>query len=283
MSLMQVGLVDKTGEIDAGLLQATAAALNVQATRDLTQFWNVQASVTYLPSPKKIPAGVWPVFLVKELPPGEGGFHMDKHNQPYAEVIGSATSAEWTIDASHETIEMLVDPYGNRLQNSTSIEIKGGKIEDGTGEFAYLVEACDPCEADDYAYAIQGIAVSDFLTPHFYDPVGTSGTRYSFTGAIKSPRQILPGGYISWVNQQTDEMQQLLWVDPNSPPTIKNLGPIPPGMSLREWVDNEMHKNYGKTTVRNPKKEHLNTALMKRSEAKRASLDSIAQARAKLY
>jgi hypothetical protein len=90
-------------------------------------------------------------------------------------VIGSATSAEWTLDASHETIEMLVDPYGNRLQNSTSIEIEKGKIEDGTGESAYLVEACDPCEADKFAYAIQGIEVSDFLTPHFYDPVETPG------------------------------------------------------------------------------------------------------------
>ncbi len=282
MSLMQVGVVDKTGEIDPELMQATAAALNIQVTRDLTQFWNVQASVSYLPSPKKIPAGVWPVFIVKSLPPGEGGFHMDKHNQPYAEVIGSAASEEWTIDASHETVEMLVDPYGNRLQNSTSIEITDKKIVDGTGEFAYLVEACDPCEADNFAYAIQGINVSDFLTPHFYDPVQTPGTRYSFTGAIKSPRQILPGGYISWVNQQTDEMQQLLWVDPDSPPTIHNLGPAS-GMSLRQWVDNEMRKTHGKATVRDPKKKHLNAPLMARSKAKRASMESIAQTRAKLY
>jgi hypothetical protein len=283
MSLIQVGLADKTGEIDAGLLQAAAAALNIQVTRDLTQFWNVQASVSYLPNPKKIPAGVWPVFLVKTLPPDEGGFHMDKHNQPYAEVIGSAASEEWTLDASHETLEMLVDPYGNRLQNSTSIEITAGKIVDGTGEFAYLVEACDPCEADNYAYAIQGIEVSDFLTPRFYDPLVTPGTRYSFTGAIKAPRQILPGGYISWVNNEADEVQQLLWVDPDQPPTIHNLGPVPPNMSLREWVDGVMHKKHAKTTVRDPKNKHLNTALMERSKKKRASMERVATAQGKLY
>lgn len=283
MSLIQVGLVDKTGEIDATLLQATAAALNIQVTRDLTQFWNVQASVSYLPSPKKIPVGVWPVFLVKTLPPDEGGFHMDKHNQPYAEVIASPTSEEWTIDASHETLEMLVDPYGNRLQNSTSIEIVNGKIQDGTGEFAYLVEACDPCEADQYGYAIQGVAVSDFLTPHFYDPVVTPGTRYSFTGAILAPRQILPGGYISWVNQLIDEMQQLLWVDPNSPPTIRDLGKVPPGNSLRSWIDGVMHKENGKTTVSNQKRKPLEVGLVKRHKDKRANLESIATARARLY
>ena len=283
MSLMQVGLVDKTGGIEPTLLQDKAAALNIQVNRDLSQFWNVKASVSYLPSPAKIPAGVWPVFLVKKLPPGEGGFHMDKHNQPYAEVIASTESDEWTIDASHETLEMLVDPYGNRLQNSSSIDIKSGKIQDGTGEFAYLVEACDPCEADDYSYAIQGIAVSDFLTPHFYDPVQTPGTRYSFTGAIKAPRQILPGGYISWVNQEADELQQLLWVDPDTAPIIKSLGPVPPGMSLRGWVDSQMHKQYGKATVRILTGKRLSSAVLKRHTAKRESLERIAEARAKLY
>jgi hypothetical protein len=281
MSLIQVGLVDKTKAIDPELMQAVAAALTIQVTRDLPQFWNVQATVTYEPNASKIPAGVWPVFLVKTLPPGEGGFHLDQHNQPYAKVIASPTSDEWTIDASHETLEMLVDPNGNRLQPSTSIQIENGKIVDGTGQFAYLVEACDPCEADSYAYPIQGVAVSDFLTPHFYDPVVTPGTRYSFTGAIKAPRQILPGGYISWVNQQTNEMQQLLWVDPTKAPKIVDLGPAS-GASLREWVDNYMAESAGKTTVR-ANRHALNEELLAHCRAKRASLDVISQSRAKLY
>jgi hypothetical protein len=281
MSLIRVGLVDKTKAIDPELMQAVAAALTIQVTRDLPQFWNVQATVTYEPNASKIPAGVWPVFLVKTLPPGEGGFHLDQHNQPYSKVIASPTSDEWTIDASHETLEMLVDPNGNRLQPSTSIQVENGKIVDGTGQFAYLVEACDPCEADNFAYPIQGVAVSDFLTPHFYDPVVTPGTRYSFTGAIKAPRQILPGGYISWVNQQTDELQQLLWVDPTKAPKIVNLGPAS-GASLREWVDNYMAESAGKTTVR-ANRHALNEELLAHCRAKRASLDVISQARAKLY
>jgi hypothetical protein len=281
MSLIQVGLVDQTGEIDPELLQSAAAALTIQVTRDLPQFWNIQANVTYLPKSAKIPVGVWPVFLVKKLPPGEGGFHMDKHNQPYAKVIASSGSDEWTIDVSHETIEMLVDPSGNKLQNSTSIEVVAGKIQDGTGEFAYLVEACDPCEADKYAYAIQGVAVSDFLTPHFYDPIKTTGTRYSFTGAIQSPRQILPGGYISWVNQETDTVQQLLWVDPGQPPKIEDLGPAT-GLSLRQWVDNHMRVASQKDTVRTAHGA-LNEDLMERCRAKRESLHRISQSRLSLY
>src|SRR5579875_3028820 len=169
MTVVHVGPVDITGELDAELVQSAAAALNIQVTRDLPQYWPVTATVQYLPDAGKIPSGVWPVRLVRSLPPGEGGFHLDKHNQPYAKVIATPGDDGWTVDASHETIEMLVDPYGNRMQSSTSIEIAGDGVQDGTAEFNYLVEVCDPCEANEYAYDIQGIAVSDFITPRFYD------------------------------------------------------------------------------------------------------------------
>ncbi len=213
MLQIKVVLVDATGEVAPDKMAAAAEALNVQVTRDLPQFWNVQATVSYRPDPNSIPQGMWPVQLVKSLPPGEGGFHMTKHNQPYAKVIYSAGSDDWTIDASHETLEMLVDPYGNRLQTSNAIEIDQSRIVTAEGKFEYLVEACDPCEANKFAYPIDGISVSDFITPDFYDPDVTSNARYSFTGSVKKPREILPGGYISWVDPQTSEMKQLLWVD----------------------------------------------------------------------
>src|SRR5271167_2201039 len=141
MSVIQVGLVDTTGALDSALVEATAAALNIQVMRDLTQFWNVQATVRHLPNPKSIPVGVWPVLLVAKLPPGEGGVHLTKNNQPYSLVIGTPDSSDWTIDASHETLEMLVDPSGNRLQASRAIKIAGNDVEDAPGEFEYLVEA----------------------------------------------------------------------------------------------------------------------------------------------
>ena len=275
MSLIQIGLVDTTGQIDTDLMHAAAAALNIQVTRDLPTFWPIQATVRYLPHASRLPAGVWPVQLVKHLPPGEGGFHMNKHNQPYAKVIASPDSNDWTIDASHEILEMLVDPYGNRLQASLSLEIVNDKIQDGTGEFEYLVEACDPCEANDYAYQIQGIAVSDFITPHFYESAVTPGTRYSFTGALKTPRQILPGGYISFVNTELDRVQQILWVDPSGPPTLNDLGPAG-GKSLREWVDGQTHHIV--------KKHHRsNEALSQFCHDRRAKLDHAARTRAGYY
>ena len=282
MTVNQVGLVDMTGEIDVDLVHSAALALNLQVTRDLPQFWPVSATVTYLPNPKKIPAGVWPVQLVKTLPPDEGGFHSDRHKQPYAKVIASKTDPTWTIDASHEILEMLVDPYGNRMQSSVAIEIVKGKIQDGTGQYGYLVEACDPCEDNSYAYTINGVAVSDFITPHYYDPMVTPGTRYSFTGAIKGPRQILPGGYISWVDTAKDEWQQLMYVDPSKPPTIQNIGKADSGKSLREWIDSlEAAKRITKASrkVNTPKVK----ALIKYSARRIVALDQLSIAKAKLY
>ena len=160
---------------------------------------------------------------------------------------------------------MLVDPMGNRLQTSRAIETSGNGVQDSTGEFDYLVEACDPCEANNFAYSINGIAVSDFITPHFYDPVVASGTNYSFGGNIKAPRQVLPGGYISFVDPQTDDMEQILLLGPK--PQLTNLGPAT-GSSLRVFVDGRTHHEVLKHRKHNDKlsawcKEHR----QKRAEA----------------
>jgi hypothetical protein len=273
MSVIQVGLVDKTVALDPQLVEATAAALNIQAMRDLGPIWNVQATVRYLPNPNSIPVGVWPVFLVAKLPPGEGGVHLDQHNQPYSLVIGTPNSADWTIDASHETVEMLVDPQGSRLQTSRAIEIAGEGVQDGTGQFQYLVEAADPCEANNFAYTIDGIQVSDFITPHFYDPVPTSGTRYSFAGHLTRPRQVLKGGYISFVNPQADEIQQILWL--GAKPQLRNLGRAN-GMSLRQYVD-------GKTYEHVQKDRQRNAELSEWSKKQRQAVHAAARRKAESY
>lgn len=41
--------------------------------------------------------------------------------------------------------------------------------------------------------------------------------------ACASARQILPGGYISYIDLETNEWQQLHWEDPNRPPTLNVL------------------------------------------------------------
>ena len=58
------------------------------------------------------------------------------------------------------------------------------------------MEVSDPCEASEFAYSVNGILVSDFYTPKYFDPVAAPGVRYSFTGSLTGPLQMLRGGYL---------------------------------------------------------------------------------------
>jgi len=92
----------------------------------------------------------------------------------------------------------------------------------------------------------------------------------------------LPGGYISFVNQETDEWQQILFVDPTQPPTLQTLGPATGARSMREWVDNAMAKSkiHAKLeqAIRNRKPD-----LVKRDQERRGKLEKISTMRARLY
>jgi len=73
MSLIQVGLLDETGELDHGRLHSVAAALNLQVTQDLPQFWNIQASVSSLPK-GKVASGVCQCFWLSSCHPEKAVF-----------------------------------------------------------------------------------------------------------------------------------------------------------------------------------------------------------------
>jgi hypothetical protein len=50
MLTTRVGLVDMTGTIDTQTMSATAAALNIQVTHDLPQYWSINATSPTCPT-----------------------------------------------------------------------------------------------------------------------------------------------------------------------------------------------------------------------------------------
>jgi hypothetical protein len=99
-----------------------------------------------------------------------------------------------------------------------------------------LVEVCDPPEDQANAYRVNNVLMSDFYTPHFFDPVAVSGVRYSFTGAITEPRQVLPGGYLSWHDPVSDHWFQETYFGGTI--DFPDLGVFQKdGRSIREIVD----------------------------------------------
>src|SRR5436305_11630989 len=78
--------------------------------------------------------------------------------------------------------------------------------------------------------------VSDFYTPQYFDPVKSSGVRYSFSGQVRGPREVLDGGYLSWFDPETRHLFQLQ-VDGKTK-TIADKGEIPFAVeSLRAFSD----------------------------------------------
>lgn len=225
-----LALVSEVDGHDPSDVSRVAAALQRQATRDFGPVWQVEATVDAFPRLEDVPVGYWPMIIRDDIgQPGAAGVHLDKDGQPFALIT---MSDSWSLTASHEMLEMLADPFGNRL-------IPGHSPKRGQGRVEFLVEVADPSEASEFGYTVNDILVSDFLTPHFYDPVFSPATRYSFTGAITKPRTILRGGYISWHDPVSDHWWQQMWFGQRK--EYRDLGVFETGAaaSLRAWIDGQ--------------------------------------------
>ena len=199
MLIRNVAIVSEIDQVSISDLTTVAAAMQQQVTRDFSPIWEIDAIVSGFKSLDDVPLGYWPVIIEADIGvSGAAGVHQDNNNQPFALV---QFDDGWSLTTSHETLEMLADPSGNRLQ-------VGQSVKDGQGQVEYLVEVCDPCEDQQFAYTVNGVTVSDFYTPHFFDPVQSDSVSYSFTGAVTAPLQVLFNGYLSWHDPATDTWWQ---------------------------------------------------------------------------
>jgi len=178
------------------------------------------------------------------------GIHLDDNGQPFSLV---QASDDWAMTSSHEVLEMLADPFGERVIPGKP-PAQGGKKATDMKRVEYLIEVCDPSESDEFSYTVNDITVSDFYTPHFFDPVAASGVRYSFTGAITKPRTVLQGGYISFHNTVDNHWYQIQWFN-TAKPVLADLGVFAESsMSTREWIDKQTNvprmKKIAKTIVK---------------------------------
>jgi hypothetical protein len=163
----QIGIASRTPSVPLADVVKTTTAINLQISRDFAPIWGVSASVVAISNPDAIDPGIWPIFVQDDIGADAAGFHLTRHNQPYALVQSGPT---WSLTASHECLELLADPTGNRLYPSVAIEVKNGDFADqGNAKFEYLVEVCDPCEDEACAYLINDVLVSYFYTPHYFD------------------------------------------------------------------------------------------------------------------
>ncbi len=176
-------------ELD-GQLPAIVSALGRQLAEHLQPFWGrVLPSLALTKTP---PTGASQLVMLDDADQADAlGYHDETPDGvPYGRVFvrpilgsgGTVATGANSISAtlSHELLEMVGDPSANLWA-------------DGPGGFDYAVELCDAVEGD--AYEIDGIAVSNFVLPAFFDPQAAADARFDYVAKLGKPFTMTPGGY----------------------------------------------------------------------------------------
>jgi hypothetical protein len=162
-----------------------ARALDAQVTNELRKTWGVDAKVYPLADPSRLPKGAWVVRLLDDSDEqGALGYHeVTEDGAPVSRVFVATDrkyGLNWTVTASHEVLEMLVDPWC-----TLACQVDGRTL--------YGWELCDPVEADVLGYERLGVQVSDFVLPGWFTGFGPQDER----GVLTQKLSLAAGGYCS--------------------------------------------------------------------------------------
>jgi len=189
-------------------VRAAIAALQVQIDRDFRPLWGLSANLLFVPSIKRPPINAWVVQMLDTSDVGGAlGYHdMTNIGLPVGKVFAKDDKKyglSWTITLSHEVLEMLGDPYID-----TTVFVQ----DSNTTGMMFAYELCDAVEDDGLGYVINGVRVSNFVTPAYFEAGRLPGsTKFDFRNALTAPLTLAGGGYMSVfaVNPKTTGWSQL--------------------------------------------------------------------------
>jgi hypothetical protein len=196
MAEIKISLINMSTVVSNAEIQAALPSLQTQISEDLMPVWGVDADLDFVPHRKHPAKGHWCLLVADDSDQaGNVGYHdLTKEGLPLGKVFARTLqhfNASWTIMASHELLEMLVDPDVN-LTVMTMTDFVVDKNVVGR-LFAY--EICDACERD--SYLIDDVVVSDFVYPAWFESFHKAGsTQFDHEKKIRRPFEIRPGGYI---------------------------------------------------------------------------------------
>jgi hypothetical protein len=117
-----------------------------------------------------------PNTIVLMVPYGDGTYglsaEMHKNQGKLIDTLG--------IALSHEVFETLIDPYPIGYGASYQVYVGSNYT------FMYVKEVCDPVQ-DSLASNINGITMSNFLYPAYFNPLSPPGTQLDQNNQINSP------------------------------------------------------------------------------------------------
>ena len=199
MAEIKIAVINEGSEVSDPQVAQLVAALQVQVSRDFAPAWGVDADLRVVANRAAAAPGEWWLAILDDADQaGALGYHdLTSEGLPLGKVFARTTRLDggnWTVTASHELLEMLGDPDINLTvlvqdQNQTA-----GRL--------YAYEVCDACEDDAFAYQVNGVQVSDFVFPSWFETSHPAGSvQFDYGKHLKKPvPALLPGGYIGAFN-----------------------------------------------------------------------------------
>lgn len=187
-----IAIINQTTLATPDEVAAYADAQQIQISRDVEPHYR-DAKVLLVGPNDKVPRDAWPMLLIDtdaDVPDAIAWHEVDGlHPTAIVPLKLSLDAGDpWTLAASHEALEMLVDPYCVRY---TMARYKGRRA-------AVIEEICDPVEND--SYQINDVVVSNFVLPRWFS-VGKHqpGDPFDFLGKLLGPFPLMSlGGYFQY-------------------------------------------------------------------------------------
>jgi len=190
--MTQISVINASTVLKDGDVQKALPAFQKQVSRDFAPAWGLDATLTFVPKGSKPqPGSWWLVILDNSDQAGTLGYHDVTHDGlPLGKVFAGTDiklGYKWTVTFSHELLEMLADP---------EINLTVFRQPNANTGVLYAYEVCDACEVDQFGYDIDGVTVTDFVYPAWFEEHRTSGTQFDHRKQITQAFQLLKGGYI---------------------------------------------------------------------------------------
>ncbi len=199
---------------------AAVNAIATQIARDYAPIYGMGAQAHFVPKGGPLGADQWWLAVLDNSDQANAlGYHdLTNAGLPLGKVFAATDKLagdSLSVTISHEILEILMDPFINLTAQM------------GDGKF-YAYEACDAVESDSLGYAINGVQVSDFVLPAYFQPsIRLSETKFDFMGYLTAAApQIAPGGYLSVYDPATGQWTQITARDASVATRLKARPPL---------------------------------------------------------
>ncbi len=175
-------------------VRTAVSALQTQVHRDFAPAWGIDAELTFIAKGSEPAHGSWWLVVQDESEyAGAVAYHtLTAEGLPQVKIsVVNAKQAnwEWTMAASHDLLEMLANPMLNLTVFVT---------ENGTTGKLYVREICDPVSAPQFTYKIDGVVVSNFVFPSWFESFRRPGsTQFDYGNHLTAPFELGTGAYMT--------------------------------------------------------------------------------------